>query len=59
MAVYWEIAVAAHLAYDMFSLYKYMILNLVFAHLDFWSWNFLLIVLFPEHCLLLPFPDAN
>ena len=28
MAIYWEIA--AHLAYDMFSTYRYLIINLVF-----------------------------
>ena len=28
VAAYWEIA--AHLAYDMFSKYKYLIVNLVF-----------------------------
>ena len=47
--------IAAHLAYDTFSLYKYLIVNLVFSHLDFWSGNFFLIATFPDHCLLLPF----
>ena len=30
---------AAHLAYDMFSWYKYLIVNLVFSHLGFSSGN--------------------
>ena len=29
--------IAAHSAYDMFSWYKYLIVNLVFSHLGFWS----------------------
>ena len=33
MAAYWEIAALS--AYDMFS--KYLIINLVFPHLGFWS----------------------
>ena len=37
VATYWEIA--AHSAYDMFSWYKYLIVNLVFSHLGFWSGN--------------------
>ena len=32
--------IAAHSAYDMFSLYKYLIVSLVFSHLDFWSGKF-------------------
>ena len=35
MATYWKIA--AHLAYDMFSWYKYLIVSLVFSHLGFWN----------------------
>ena len=38
MAAYWE--VAAHSAYDMFSEYKYLIVNLVFSRLDFLEWDF-------------------
>ena len=37
----------------MFSFNKYLILNLVFSHLSFWSGNFFLVVPFPEYCLLL------
>ena len=44
---------AAHWAYNMFSLYKYLIVNLVFPHLGFWSGNFFLILPFPDRCLLL------
>ena len=29
--------IAAYSAYDMFSRYKYLIVNLVFSHLGFWS----------------------
>ena len=53
MSDYWEIA--AHSAYDMFSKYKYLIDNLVFSDLGFWSENFFLIAYFPDHCLLIPF----
>ena len=53
MAAYWENA--AHSANDMFSKYKYLIVNLVFSGLGFWSGNFFLIALFPDHCLLVPF----
>ena len=38
VATYWE--TAAHSAYNMFS--KYLIVNLVFSHLGFWSGDFLL-----------------
>ena len=38
-------------AYDMFSWYKYLIFNLVFSHLSFWSGNLFLIAPFPDHCL--------
>ena len=51
VTAYWEIA--AHLAYDMFSWYKYLIVNLVFSHLRFWSVNFFRMAPFPDHCLLL------
>ena len=53
MTVIWEIA--AHSAYDMFSKYNYLIVNLGFPHLGFWSGNFFLIAPFPDHCLLAPF----
>ena len=58
MVTYWEIA--AQVAYNMFTLYKYLIINwlvvnLVFPHSCFWSGNFLLFVPFAGHCLLLPF----
>ena len=46
---------SAHSAYDMFSKYKYLNVNLVFPHLGFWSASVLLIVPFPDHCLLVPF----
>ena len=52
MATYWE--KAAHSAYDMFSWYKYLIVNLVFTHLGFWSGNLFLIAPFPDRCLLVP-----
>ena len=38
MAAYWEIA--AHSAYDMFSKYKYLIVNLFFPPL-FLEWEYL------------------
>ena len=46
MATYWEIA--AHSAYDMFSKYKYLIVNLVFPTSVFSSGNFFLIAPFPD-----------
>ena len=39
----------------MFSWYKYLIVNLVFSHLGFWSGNLFLITPFPDFCLLVPF----
>ena len=45
---------AAHSAYDVFSWNKYLIGNLVFSHLGFWSWNLFLIAPFPDRCLLVP-----
>ena len=48
-------SVAAHSAYDMFSWYKYLVINLVFSHLGFWSGNLLLIAPFPDLCLLVLF----
>ena len=53
MATHWEIA--AHSAYDMFSLYKYLIVSLVFSQLGFWIGNLFLIAPFPDLCLLVPF----
>ena len=44
--------IAAHSAYDMFSWYKYLIVNLVFSHLGFWSGNLFLIASFPDLCVL-------
>ena len=54
MAAYW--AIAAHSAYDMFSQYKYLIVNLVFSCLGFVRVGFFfLIAPFPDHCQLIPF----
>ena len=44
MAAYLEIA--AHPAYEMFTYYEYIIVNLVCSHLGFWIGNFFLIALF-------------
>ena len=44
--------IAAHSAYEMFSLYKYLIVG--FPHLGFWSGNLFLIAPFPDLCLLVP-----
>ena len=57
MTAYWEIA--AHSAYDMFSKYKYLIVNLVFPTSVFGVGIFFLIVPFPDHCLLVPFHDCR
>ena len=51
--------IAAHSAYDVFSWYKYLIVNLVFSHLDFWSGNLFLIAPFPDRYLLVPFCHMN
>ena len=53
MAAYWEIA--AHSAYDMFSKFKYLFVNLFLSTFGFGSENFFLIAPFPDHCLLVPF----
>ena len=53
MVAYWEIA--AHSAYDMFSKYSYLNVNLVLSHLGIWSVNFFLITAFSDHCLLVHF----
>ena len=47
--------IAAHSAYDIFSLYKYLIVSLVFSYLGFWIGNLFLIAPFPDLCLLVPF----
>ena len=47
--------IAAYSAYDMFSWYKYLIVNLIFPHLGFWSGNLFLIAPFTDRCLLVPF----
>ena len=39
VAGYWE--KAAHSAYGMFNLYKYLMVYLVFCHLGFLAWEFL------------------
>ena len=53
----WKIA--AHSAYDMFSWYKYLIVNLVFSHLGFWSGNLFLIAPFlHDLCLFVPFYEV-
>ena len=39
----------------MFSWYKYLIVNLVFSHLGFWSGNLFLFAPFPDLCLLVLF----
>ena len=52
---------AAYSAYDMFSWYKYLIVNLFFffvlffSYLGFWSGNVFLIAPFPDRCLLVHF----
>ena len=54
VAAYW--AIAAHSAYDMFSQYKYIIVNLVFFLPRFcWGRKFFLIGPFPDHCQLVPY----
>ena len=39
----------------MFSWNKYLIVNLFFSYLGFWSENLFLIAPFPDLCLLVPF----
>ena len=51
--------IAAHSAYDMFSWYKYLIVNLVFSRLGLGSGNLFLIEPFPDLCLLVPFSILN
>ena len=38
----------------MFSWYKYLIINLVFSYLGFWSGNLFQIAPFPDLCLFVP-----
>ena len=62
MAAYWEITVQS--AYDMFSKYKYLNVNLVFSHLGFWTGGFFLtsdFATFPDliHCLLYLFREFD
>ena len=52
MATYWENNCSFGLRYV--SLYKYLIVGLVFSHLGFWSGNLFLIAPFPDLCLLVP-----
>ena len=47
--------IAAHMAYKMFSWYKYLIVSLVYSHLGFWSGNLFLVAPFPDLCLLVRF----
>ena len=53
MATYWENSCSFGLRYV--SWYKYLIVNLIFSHLGFWSGNLFLIAPFPDLCLLVPF----
>ena len=55
MATYWENSCSFGLRYV--SRYKYLIVSLVFSHLEFWSGNLFLIAPFPDLCLLVPFHD--
>ena len=45
----WPPDIAAHSAYDKFSKYKYLSVNLVFSLLGFWGGNFFLVAPFPDH----------
>ena len=51
VAAHWKIA--AHSAYDVFSLYKYLNCKFRFSHLCFWSGDFFLVAPFPDQCLFL------
>ena len=51
--------IAAHSAHDMFSWYKYLIVNFNFSHLGFWSGNLFLIASFPDLCLLVHFSQSE
>ena len=58
MATYWENSCSYDFRY-MFSWYKYLIVNLVFSHLGFWSENLFLIAPFPDLCLLVYFQNIK
>ena len=45
--------------YEMYSWYKYLIVNLFFSRLGFWSGNLFLIAPLPDRCLLVPFHDKS
>ena len=47
--------IAAHLTYEMFSWYRYLIVSLFFSTSYFWSGNLFLIAHFPDLCLPVPF----
>ena len=53
MATYWENSCSFGLRYV--SLYKFLIVSLIFSQLGFWSGNLFLIAPFPDLCLLVPF----
>ena len=57
MATYWENS--CPFGFNVFSWYKYLIVNLVFSHLGFWSGNLFLIAPFPDLCLLVPFCNPD
>ena len=54
MVTYWENSCSFGSRY-VFMVYKYLIVNLVFSHLGFWSGNLFLIAPFPDLFLLVPF----
>ena len=39
--------------------YMYVIVNLVFSHISFWSGNLFVIAPFHDHCLLVPFSELK
>ena len=57
MAAYWEMA--AHSAYNMFSLVQPCNCQFSFFPLRFFELEFLLIAPFPDHCLLGPSRQEN
>ena len=65
--MYVQVSLAAHLAYELFSWYKYLIVSLVvffpisgfFVFCFFWIENLFLIAPFPDLCLLVPFYIAR
>ena len=52
MATYWENSCSFGLRYVSWC--KYLIVSLVFSHLDFWSGILFLIAPLPDLCLLVP-----